>query len=316
MLALLAKAALALAALPTAGLAAAAYSIEVEPRWLRRRRLQVRLAGLPAYLAGLRVMQISDIHYRPNIPITSSLLRRARAWCDEVEPDLVCLTGDFVENDADVETLLDELLPLRSRYGCYAVLGNHDFSRKLDPPEPPAYQMRALLADLLGKPWHRKARKDPEANDVGHIARAMCERGIRVLRNANARVDLPGGPLYVAGVDDPQQRRHDVDRAFCGVPPGAPLLLLAHSYDVLPSLDGAPRPLLMLSGHTHGGQIRFPGVKPLLTHTRLQLSDARGLLCYEGMPLYVTTGLSASIPVRFGCRPEVALLELVRTGAG
>lgn len=309
---MLAKAAVALAALPAAGVAAAAYSIEVEPRWLRRRRLHVRLAGLPESLDGLRVLQISDIHYRPNIPITSSLLRRTKAWCDEVEPDLVCLTGDFVENDADIEVLLDELCPLRARYGCFAVFGNHDFSRKLDPPEPPAYQMRALLADMLGRPWYRKARTDPQANDVDHIARAMCERGVRVLRNANVRLNVPGGPLYVAGVDDPQQRRHDVGLALRGVPPGAPLLLLAHSHDVVPSLQGAVRPLLILSGHTHGGQIRFPGLKPLLTHTRLHLSDARGLLCYAGLKLYVTTGLGASIPVRFGCRPEIALLTLQR----
>lgn len=316
MLNLLAKAAVALSTLPAVAVATAAYSVQIEPRWLRRRRLTIPVAGLPPYASGLRVLHISDIHYRPKTPITSSLLRRVKAWCDELEPDLVCLTGDFVESDADVEALLDELCPLKSRHGCYAVFGNHDFSRKLDPPEPPAYQMRALLADVLGKPWHRKARKDPQSNDVGRIAAAMCERGIRILRNASARIELPGGSLYVAGVDDPQQRRHDVGRALRAVPPDAPLLLLAHSYDVLPSVKGAARPLLVLCGHTHGGQIRIPGMKPLLTHTRLHLADARGLLCYEGTPLYVTTGLSASIPLRFGCRPEVALLTLVRKAAG
>lgn len=298
--------------LSLAGLVVAYYSHALEPRWLRRRLLSVPLAHLPDHLCGLRILHLSDLHYRRGDPVSSGVIRRAAAWAAAMQPDIVCLTGDFVETDRDIEVCLAHIISLKARYGCFAVFGNHDHGRGLDRPEPPTTRWKASLAEVIGTPWKHKGKSDPPGNDMAHLESAITRTGIRLLTNSHCRVDLPGGPLWIVGVDDPHQEHDDIRRAVDGIPAGAPLLLLAHSQDVLTEVTTSPRPLLVLTGHTHGGQIRIPGWPPFISHTRLQLADPRGLVAVGGLSVHISPGVGASTPLRFGCRPEVTLLTLDR----
>ncbi len=294
------------------GAASLAYGYFLEPRWLRTRRLQVDIPTLPDYLDGLTILHLSDLHYRRGHRISTSLLRRTGDWARDMRPDLVCYTGDFIETDADIDACLDLLGPVHGTYGTLAVFGNHDYSRKLDRPEPRTERYKVVVAEILAAPWKQIQSRDPVANTMERIAIALCQHGISLLQNTSTVLDIAGGSLCIVGVDDPHQDRDDLSRALRCVPRDMPVLMLAHSYDIVPDLLRTAPPMLLLAGHTHGGQVRLPLLPPILTHTRVQLKDARGLIPDVGFPLHVSPGIGSSIPFRFGCRPEATVLRLRR----
>ncbi len=216
--------AIACASLLGVGAAFGVYGHFVEPRWLRTRRLRVAIAPLPPSLRGLTILHLSDLHYRKGDQIASSVIRRAGAWGRSVKPDIVCITGDFIENDADIEACLGELGPLYGKDATFAVFGNHDHGKQLDLPDRERGRFEVFVAELVGLPWRRLARHDPPNNDIEHLRSALTNAGIQVLRNENARVKLPGMDLWVAGVDDPHQGRFDTMQAMKGIPPEALVL--------------------------------------------------------------------------------------------
>jgi len=123
--------------------------------------------------------------------------------------------------------------------------------------------------------------------------------------------------FYIAGVDDYTTGHADLDAAMratqlaLGTLPGTATVLLSHNPDIVLDL-GAWRPSLILAGHTHGGQIRLPGVGAVVTHSALPRRHAMGLTRYHDVPLFVTRGIGYSgVDLRLGCAPEVALLTLV-----
>jgi predicted MPP superfamily phosphohydrolase len=149
--------------------------------------------------------------------------------------------------------------------------------------------------------------------------------GVRVLVNEAAPL-LPASPanalastadqagadgtLWLAGVDDPHRRRHDVRAAFAAVPPGACTILLAHSPDVLTDLAPGGVALALL-GHAHGGQVRLPGLPAIVTRTRVRIREPHGVRRVCGTLVHMHAGLGSPTPLRFGMPPEAALLELV-----
>ncbi|MGH9542105.1 MAG: metallophosphoesterase [Terriglobales bacterium] len=231
-------------------------------------RLVLRLPHWPAGLAGLRVAQISDIHYGLYLP--GSLAERAVEMTNRLQPDLIALTGDFVTSSRQFVEPVSELLGcLRAPLGIYAVLGNHDFR---------------VGAEL--------------------VTRGLRRHGIRVLRNTYRALGLAGGQVRIAGIDDSRQRP-DL-RAALGPARGRPFtLLLAHSPAALDDAAAA-KVDLVLSGHTHGGQIH------------LRFADAlfdrywpAGLLQKDETRMYISRGLGKVIlPWRIHCPPEVTLFTL------
>lgn len=239
--------------------------------------LEIVVPGLPAGLSGLRVLHVSDLHWRSG----SELARELPDLAATVPHDLTLYTGDFIDDDDGIAPVAALLARMPRTQGAYAVLGNHDYRR-------------------LG-------RSDGH-NDVPRLRAALADAGLELLFNA-AR-PLLGGELFVAGVDDPAIKRDDIDRAMSSVPDGACCLLLAHSPDIVLRL-GPHRPGLILAGHTHGGQIHLPFIGPLKTETKLGRRWAMGLREHDGVPIFVTRGIGYSgINLRLGCPAEVALLTL------
>lgn len=258
-------------------------------------RYTVEIAGLPANLHGLRIVQISDTHLGPRIP--REHVMRAIALAQDLRPDLIALTGDYIHMGdwyitPAVAMFRDLVRSRAARLGVVAVLGNHDYYGDAE---------RTLLE--------------------------LEEAGVRVLDNSRCFVaggreglldELAPGEegLCIGGVGDLLEGTVDVEAALGGVPEHVPRVVLAHNPDtsehiVERALGGVPRVDLMLSGHTHGGQISIPGYGPPVVPSRFGRRFAYGLVETSLCPMIVTSGVGMSImPLRVGVPPEVVEVTL------
>ncbi len=232
-------------------------------------RLQLEYARLSRDLRGFRILHLSDIHH--GLFYSPARLERVIELSNQQAPDFIALTGDFVTQSAQfIEPVCRALADLRARRGVYAVLGNHDF------------------------------RAGAET-----ITQALERRQIHVLRNRYEWLRVGRAKLLLAGMDDARQHP-SLAGILQPVPRGADFsLLLAHNPRCLRAAARHGMDLV-LSGHTHGGQIKPPFARPL--YRRMV---AEGLLREGKTRMYVSRGLGQVIlPWRWGCPPEIAVLEL------
>lgn len=274
------------------GVAALPKGTLLDPWGLCVRRYSIPIAGLPASLDGLRIVQISDTHLGPRIP--AAFIGRAVGLSLELRPDVVALTGDYIHmGDRMIGAAAELFRPIvRSGVPVVGVLGNHEWYG-----DAPAMR-RALEA----------------------IGVAMLDNG-RVFLDAVTRRLMPDHDdracLCIAGVGDLLEDVVDAHAALGGVPPHVPRLVLAHNPDTaeIPAFVGvgAPRVDLMLSGHTHGGQVRLPLLGTPGIPSAFGQRYAGGLCRGPRFPVVVSRGVGMSIiPVRFGVPPEIVEITLAR----
>lgn len=259
------------------------YAYRVEPTWLAVNRVALPVRGLPAALAGVRIAHLSDFHCGPHIPVgyLEGVIERTAAE----NPDLIALTGDFIDRGPQHVAAAARLFrDLKAPLGVFGVLGNHDFA-----VHTPRGARRHLGLDRV-------------------ITDALGAEGVTVLRNRSVRVERGGAGLLVAGVDDLWSGEADANAALGGNCEDIPRVLLAHNPQTAEQLGGL-RADVILSGHTHGGQIDWPGLGRLLLHRHAR-RWAAGLYNVGGRHLYVNTGVGFGWRFRFGVRPELALLTL------
>ncbi len=259
------------------------YGYRVEPTWLELNRVDIPVAGLPPSFAGFRIVQLSDLHC--SRLVTPQYLAEAVALAQSQNADVAVLTGDFVHKGyRHVERVAEVLGGLTAPQGVFAVLGNHDFS------------VRNALGIRRYRHLHRA------------VGDALAARGIRVLRNETIPLTRGADRLYLAGVEDLWSRVCDLDRTLEGLGDETPRVVLAHNPRTVELLAGR-RCDLMLSGHTHGGQVDWPGIgRPVLGKRARRF--AAGLYRFNGTYLYVNKGVGFGFRFRFGVRPEVAVLTL------
>lgn len=228
--------------------------------------------GLDPRHDGLRVAQLSDLHVGDRTP--RQRIRAAITAANDFAPDLVVLTGDYLSRDrSGVQLMREQLGGLRAP--TVAVLGNHD------------------------------VRVHPEG-----AAAALATHGYDLLRNQHTVVRLRGAPLAVVGVDDLMTRQADPARALAGVPAGS-RLVLAHGPRTADLLRGAGEPMLVLSGHTHGGQVNLPGLTSFLLRSVLREPYDQGHFRLGDVQLYVNRGVGNSgVRLRINSDPEVTLATL------
>jgi predicted MPP superfamily phosphohydrolase len=259
------------------------WGFAVGQRRLRVEEVEVPVRDLPEALHGLRIAHISDIHIGSQLG--APRLRRFLARVNEVEADLIAITGDIFDFDPTyIEAGCRELDKLSAPCGVFAILGNHD-----------VYTGTSRVA-----------------------AGIRSLTSIQLLRDEWARVRYRGASLYVLGVEDPGVRWADrdyecetLDALAAEAPRDAPRILLAHrpSYFRQAARLGLP---LMLAGHTHGGQITLPGRARHFNISRMIAHWTRGRFEQGESILYVNRGLGvAGPPVRLNCPREIAVLTLV-----
>jgi predicted MPP superfamily phosphohydrolase len=226
-------------------------------------------------LAGLRIGFVTDTHVGPFI--TAGDLARATKLVADEHPDLILLGGDYVsESPRYTAAAVDVLWELirDAPLGGYAVLGNHDLSVSRT-----------------------------------RVAEALAATGIPVLRNQSVSIAYGNDQLWIAGIDETLLGDPQPGETFAQVPSGAAAIALWHEpqFAELAAAQGA---FLQLSGHTHGGQIRIPGVGPI----GLPIHGKRHVMGFSdaaGMPIYTARGVGVyRPPLRFNCQPEVTILTL------
>jgi predicted MPP superfamily phosphohydrolase len=252
-------------------------------------RAEISIPNLPPALAGLKIGQLSDIHRCPFVPRLR--VERAVALLADEEPDLITLTGDFVSYWADYVAEYPEVLsPFRPKLGMFACLGNHDH------------------------------QTDPDV-----VAASLSKAGVAMLRNQHQTLAVDGSQLCLIGIDDIGSSgisMHHADPAddLPGALAGSPTqdairILLAHNPDFVMTTvfanETATRSIhLVLSGHTHGGQIRVPWLGAPIVPSRYGQLFSGGLVKAAGTQVFVSRGVGSAWPARFNCPPEVNLLTL------
>lgn len=265
------------------GFCTVTYGSFIEPRMLTKTTYDI---AFPV-ARPLRIVVLSDLHIGPYKG--SAYLRKAVRTANNALPDIIILTGDyFFTPYGDTEDLapLDDL---RASLGVFAVLGNHDVG-----------QSRTLAA--LGHPQGSRRLELLETFD---------RMGITVLENDSQILRTSMGDIAVAGVGDAWARMMDVGKALTDLPSDIPLILAAHSPDVI--LDPrARRAQIIVAGHTHGGQIRLPFIGPVPPiPTRVGQAYDQGLFPLDqDTTLAITRGIGeSSARARLFAPPEIMIIE-------
>jgi predicted MPP superfamily phosphohydrolase len=220
---------------------------------------------------GVTVAHLTDLHVKGQRSTRAT--RQAVEFLNEIKPDVVALTGDYVRYSDEalphLAEVLDELVVPK-----YATLGNHDH-------------------------WL----------DGDRVADALREGGCQVLSNEHRSVDVRGAPLHLVGIDDALTHHADPEAAFSEVPrSGGTRVVLSHIPEVADGI-GDRGGALVLSGHTHGGQIKIPGVT-IRIFRRMGTRYLSGFFRIGGQMLYVSHGLGASVPIRILAPAEIAVFKL------
>jgi predicted MPP superfamily phosphohydrolase len=248
----------------------------IEPRRVLVSRHAVPIPGLPGGLDGLRIAQLSDIHLPANRPAADRTLALLRAE----RPDIVVFTGDQCENRSAVEEVIEFVHAARGRVATIAVLGNWDY----------------------------------RGRTIGPLARQAYERaGATLLVNQHTIVTIGGASLAFVGLDDVLSGSPQAPAALDRLPADIPTIWGVHEPRFADELTAAAarHPALVLSGHTHGGQIRFPGLPPFTPPGSGRFVAG----WYDSLigRLYVSRGIgTADIRARFFCPPELPIFTLRR----
>lgn len=267
-----------------AAAALAADGFLIEPNLPQLVRKEIALRRWPQRMDGFTVALLSDFHYDPYFSVHP--IRAAVRMVNELRPDLIVLTGDFVsiplfgnaaEGAAAAEPCAQLLRQMRAPHGLWAVMGNHEV-----------------------------------ATNPGRVTAALRDNGIHVLRNQSAPIEKDGSRFWLGGIDDLLGQTADISATLHGIPSDEATVLLAHEPDYADHVASYPVDL-QLSGHSHGGQMRIPFLPPLYLP---QLARKYVAGCYQirELALYTNRGLgTVQIPVRLNCPPEITLLTLRRS---
>jgi predicted MPP superfamily phosphohydrolase len=239
---------------------------------LRVTSQRIGLARLPKAFEGFRIAQLSDFHISPFL--TPNEIRRCVTITNELKPDLIVMTGDFVAWDPEAEgEVVQALSGLRAPYGVFGCLGNHE----------------------------------TETQTEDSITRLFATRNVRILRQQHAPIEVRNQTLNLIGVDDSLSDLQGVKQLMT---PDTVNILLSHDPN---NFERAARLGidLTLAGHTHGGQLSFEFLHRGLCLSRFETPYVSGWYEKDGAQLYVNCGIGTTgFPIRLGARPEITVLEL------
>ena len=271
----------------------AVWGFLIEPNRLLINKHELKLKKWSPKLNGFKIVAISDIHAGSNF-ITEEKIRRIVAEVNEQNPDITVLLGDYVSStfhnsqqlNMPPHTIAENLSGLRAKHGVFAVLGNAD-----------------------------------EKFGAKEMRRELAEIGVKVLSNESLSIEVNGEPLRLLGMKDQMisGNWNDISRELKKVVAKenikGNIIVLTHNPDYLPVITGdysiSEDISLILAGHTHGGQCRFPFFGALIVPSEYGQNYVAGHIHHQQTDMFVTTGIGTSkIPFRFGVPPEIAVLTI------
>ena len=227
----------------------------------------------------MRIAVISDLHAGAPY-ITLDKIRQIVETTNGAQPDLILLPGDFVIQGVlggsfmEPEVIASALKGLRTRFGVFTTLGNHDW-------------------------WYNANR----------VKESLKTAGILVIENDAAMIERNGVAIWIAGIGDKWEGNPDIPSALAGVDDSAAVIALTHNPDIFPSIPA--RVALTIAGHTHGGQVSLPIIGRPIVPSDFGQRYATGHVVEGAKHLFVTPGIGTSIlPVRFRVPPEISLLTI------
>ena len=252
--------------------------IQFEIQWFKLNQIQLPVRDLSPEFDGLKIVHLSDLHLGPWI--THERLAEVVEIAIEQQPDLISITGDFIDRETPrglIPSYVEQLKRLGAKLGVFAVLGNHDH-------------------------WQ----------DADLVRQMLVDSGISDLSNRVTTLQRGDSQLYLCGLDDYMVGEQDLEAVLRDLPEQGCALLLVHEPDYADISAATGRFALQLSGHSHGGQVYIPFYGAPITPDFAR-KYPRGLYQVDGMALYTNTGIGMIRPyVRINCRPEVAVFTLTR----
>ncbi len=252
------------------------YPVFIERYLVLTNRYRITVPNLPRNFSGFRIVHLSDLHYGPLVPL--ELVRHVIDRANRLKPDLIVCTGDYV-HEKNATNQIDKVWPVLSRLsaplGVYSVLGNHDH-------------------------WADTVRSDYWLKRTGQD-----------LRHKLVRIEREGKHFWLAGAGDLWEDHRNLDGLLTKVPDKDCRIALAHNPDTADT-GYSSRVDLMLSGHTHGGQVDIPFFGTPVLPVRNKNYSSGVKYSPRGCKLFISKGIGWGIyPVRFNCFPEIAVLELI-----
>ena len=251
------------------GFLAGIYSFFIEPRMLRVKNYTIS----DEQLRGLRIVFATDFHLKP---YQEKRLEKIIDLINEQNADLVLSAGDYVsghklKSTLPVEKIAKGMARIKSKYGFYTALGNHD--------------------SWIGE---------------GSITSALEKYSVRVLKNESAAVNINGKNIYIAGVEDLQTGTPNIEKALENV--DGPVILLSHTPDLFIMTPDSVN--ITLAGHTHGGQVRLPFIGGIIIPSKFGNRYSMGYVEENNKKIFVSKGIGTSmLNIRFNCIPEIAVID-------
>ncbi|MBL7049502.1 MAG: metallophosphoesterase [Nitrospira sp.] len=256
------------------GCLAASYPFLIERKLLQVNEYNIPVRNLPAEFNGFRIAQLTDIHYGSFM--TQKFLSEVINRANSLKADAIVCTGDYVtegDNSNVIKTVWSHLNRLQAPAGVFSVLGNHDH-----------WVQQSESLELLIK----------SGQSIRHKSVAILHRGKR---------------LWIGGAGDFWTDSPEIDRTFRSTPEDECRILLAHNPDTADSRFST-RVDLVISGHTHGGQVKIPFVSPIVLPVQNKHFTS-GLVQARKAAVFISKGIgSVMLPIRFNCYPEIAVLNL------
>jgi hypothetical protein len=255
-------------------LAVCGWGVLVRRFWFVTKHIEIAVDGLPRAFDGFRIAQLSDMHIGAYTP---------RQWGDRwvkkanaERPDLTVVTGDMVTSGVEYHSdIADIIADLRAKHGTFVSMGNHDYFGEGEP-----------------------------------LISMIRERGVAVLRNEGLTLEKDGESIYLAAIDDTWTKRDDMNLALSKRPEGMPCVLLCHDPERFPQAAKAGVEVV-LSGHTHGGQVGVPFLARWLNFSKIAHHYNLGIYTKGKSTLYVHPGLGITgPPIRIGIAPAVVMITL------
>lgn len=259
----------------------ASYPVFIEPSIVLTNTYRIPVPNLPRAFSGFRLVQLTDLHYGWLVSLDH--LRSVIARANRIPRDVIVCTGDYVHeknSTGQIDAVWPLLAELRAPSGVFSVLGNHDHWADTDRSQH----------------WLARTGQD--------------------LRHQAVKLERDGSGLWLVGAGDLWEDHRNLDDLMRTIPESDCRLVLAHNPDTADT-EFASRVDLMISGHTHGGQVAIPWVGPPILPVRNQTYSSGLKTSLRGASVFISKGIGWAVyPVRFNCFPEIAVLELVPAESG
>ncbi len=291
----------------------------IEPRLLAITKVDLFTARLCSKLNGLKILQFSDLHWNRSFSpaFQSKIIHKMK----QLKPDLIVFTGDFIVRSQlqDREGLLSFLNKIKAPYGCFAVLGNHDYASYVTINENGDYDiekeeekniiLRGFKRLFFKTKLSRKISKQAKEIAVhSQLKELLSKTSFQLLHNENRLLQIKGCLLNICGLGEYMLGDCLPKKAFFKYQQSAVGIILTHNPDAIPSLLHYPGEYV-LCGHTHGGQVNLPWIWKRLTKME-QLKFKRGLKQVKGKQIYINRGVGSQMQFRWFSLPELTLFTL------